>query len=948
MIYDEDIEVFETKGNILRASDSKFFSFPQAIIQVTDFTVNFAEIDLTLASILDDSDKLVTVVLSGNVISKDSEERPIVKIKISEEYPFQIGSYYRLVDASDTTKFVVFKFLPILSSIDIINGGALNVEGDTIILSSTEYKKDFIVNVSAVEAGTVDRVAVRRRGLFQTEGNIIKFSSANSQDGFGGNFSITKADAAGRAVEIDGVQVRTGINNNGFQTNDFQIAEIPVVSGGDWKKLPTVTVPSTTLDFEVTPVSDTIGEIKSLFFVDTPFFLDSDDIKVTFPYKCVIQSPTGLRVGQRVSFQNFIPVPPAFTDDTQSLKITITASKVSSGFEKPLLKVPYDFDSETFLWKTFNFQMDSDNGIQGLTTQWAAVNKFNGSVSFASTGSTQTAVLTLPGLSTNTFFNQLDSFHFNGITQLNNNTAYTKVVVEEGVTLVNTGTAGDIGQWADTGYVAKIVGEYGNGVYSIISSGGLGFDSERKLSELASEKYEILRLAIIDSSNVTEKNSNLPVKNVFVDMKTTEFKFRLNGIAATTKAFADETGFLNSANGGVLQDNLFYSNFTYTVQTKIPVKQWRQKVKTLLHPAGTQMFAEFTSDQTVTINVNRESQSNVSNNAFSKFTFDTSLEHYSDTVTAGNISADRIDYSVNPFERITVGQPTGYGLTADSYFEKIGIEFRQQQGDSWWDYEPMGCVADWTTQENDGSNLVKSTQKNFSLFDRTVDSFYKNSSRQKLLNRPMLSQTRFEDDWNQTYKVYNVNVDSDMIVRWSADEYGIYTTIDYTPIAALGGSGLYKSSPTDRKKEIRKRYEIDLAQYSKDEMSFKYVDNGATYYGEQAFNRKWNFINSKRTINTEGWAIMGYTAAQQNNSTFKKRDLKNYSEQNYNIKYSLTKDPFSSSVYNVAGVPDYWYVTNTYKPQINTKTQVELDSSVTIETETYADPQVSMKNRRLK
>jgi hypothetical protein len=211
----------------------------------------------------------------------------------------------------------------------------------------------------------------------------------------------------------------------------------------------------------------------------------------------------------------------------------------------------------------------------------------------------------------------------------------------------------------------------------------------------------------------------------------------------------------------------------------------------------------------------------------------------------------------------------------------------------------------------------------------------------------MLSQTRFEDPFNQTYKVYNVNVDSDMIVRWSADTYGIYTAINYSPIAVLGGSGLYKSSPTDRKKEIRRRYEIELAQYSKDEMSYKYVDNGATYYGEPAFNKKWNFINSSRTINTEGWAIMGYTAAQQNNSTFKKRDLKNYSEQNYNIRYSLTKDPLSSSVYNVEGASDYWVVTNSYKPQINTKTQVELDSSVTVE-ETYPDPQVSMKNRRLK
>lgn len=967
MIYDEDIEVFETKGSILRASDSKFFSFPQAIIQVTDFVSNFDSIDLSLASILDDSDKLVSVVLSGNVISKDSEDRPIVKIKISDEYPFQAGSYYRLVDASDTTKFVVFKFLPILSSIDIIDGGALNNEGDLLVLTSTEYKKDFIVKVSAVENGKVDRVAVRRRGLFQSEGNIVSFTSAESQDGYGGNFSITKADNIGRALEIDGVAVRTGTNNNGFQAGDFQIAEVPVVNGGDWKKLPTVEIPSTssfgfgapynqnnpTSGFEVTPVSDTIGKVKSLFFVDTPFFLDSDDISSSFPYKCVIQNANGLRVGQNVSFQKFVPVSPAFTDDTEALKITIDVSKVSSGFETKTLKVPYDFDSETFSWKTFDFTIDSDNGITGLTTQWLSQNKFSGTAVFTNSGSTQKAVLNLPGLSTNTFFNQLDSFHFNAITSLTANTAYTKVSVEETLTLTNTGTSSDVGAWQDTGYVAKIVGDHGNGVFGIVSSTGLAFDSERKLSELADQKYEILRLVVIDASGVTEKNANLPVQNVFIDMKRAEFKFRLNGIAATTKAFADETGFLNSPNGGVLQDNLFYSNFTYTVQTKIPVKKWRQKVKTLLHPAGTQMYAEFNSDQTATVNVNRKSLASVTKNTYGDFTFDTSLEHYSDKMNAGNVSTDNIDYTVNPFERITINQPTGYGLTADAYFEKVGIEYRQQQGDSWWDYEPLGWIdtddsESKSTQHDDGTGLVAATKTYYSLYDGSKNTFYKKSNRIQHLNRPLLSQTQFEDDFNQTYKTYDsTNIDSDTMNTWSTDNYGAYSAIDYAPIATAEGAGLYKSTVAKRKKEIRRDYEIDLAQYMKDEKSFKYVDNGATYYGEPAFNRKWNFINSQRTINTEGWAIMGYGAAQQNNSTFKKRNLKNYSSQDYEIKYSLTKDPLSSSVYNTFDSPDYWMLTNSYKPQINTKTQVELDDSVTVN-ETYPDPQVSMKNRRLK
>jgi len=49
LYYNDNIDVFETRDTVLRASDGKFFAFPTAFFYITDLSNNLDKIDFTLA-----------------------------------------------------------------------------------------------------------------------------------------------------------------------------------------------------------------------------------------------------------------------------------------------------------------------------------------------------------------------------------------------------------------------------------------------------------------------------------------------------------------------------------------------------------------------------------------------------------------------------------------------------------------------------------------------------------------------------------------------------------------------------------------------------------------------------------------------------------------------------------------------------------------------------------
>jgi len=421
------------------------------------------------------------------------------------------------------------------------------------------------------------------------------------------------------------------------------------------------------------------------------------------------------------------------------------------------------------------------------------------------------------------------------------------------------------------------------------------------------------------------------------------------GTTLTNKQFVNERSFLNSQSGGVLQDNYVYSKFTYIVQTEVPLDEWRTQVKTLLHPTGTLMFGEYNTDQPVNYDMVKSTETQVIGSNFTGFTFDASMEHYSEIDNL--ITADNTKFRANAFEHL---QPTmftlgGFALSTDNYSEVDQSATKLQWGNSWWDYEPIGLVkrtvdsdgevSRLTTQDSDGTGNITNSE---------VIYYTTNSNRKKYSTSTFISQVKFIDLVNQRYTAFGD--DSDLQYIDFTDETGRFQGIDYRPMlaraAAINNDSdsendfvyNFKTTITQRNKEMRQQYEADLILALRDLEEFKFTDNGVEFTDYEAFDRKWNRINSKRTINTDGFVLQGYPAAVQNSSFYTIRNENEIIVQNVD-----RKDPLTDYILNDESQPDYWSWTNNYDTdQVNS---FEIESSYT-DSVSERDPVIAMKGRK--
>jgi hypothetical protein len=135
-----------------------------------------------------------------------------------------------------------------------------------------------------------------------------------------------------------------------------------------------------------------------------------------------------------------------------------------------------------------------------------------------------------------------------------------------------------------------------------------------------------------------------------------------------------------------------------------------------------------------------------------------------------------------------------------------------------------------------------------------------------------------------------------------------------------------------RKKELKLIQEKDFRKAVEGTFVFNDPVHGLVK-GVEGFEYKWNSINNRRTINTEGWGVVGTVAAIQNQSNNGRTVI----SQPVEMLYSETKVPLEPSAY----VND-WVITNSYNPNINMVNNVNLSAVENNAT----DPRVLTASRR--
>lgn len=827
LLFDEDVEIFETKNDVLKPSNSQYIQFSSMHFVVTEFIENLPLIDFTFSEIkvdTDSEDEYKGTVLSAGYVGADTTGRPIIKAQLAEDYAFNKNDTFLIFDQFNPNIFVRIRIIPTISDIEIIEAGSLYKTGDTVLLKSKALGTETFAIISKVALGTVEKLFVRDRGAAYGAGDFLSFKGAS---GSGGSAVITEADK-GRVSKIDGIGVLT-VNN--VLANKFEGALVPVTNGGFWRSLPKVLVstkpssvgglpyggtsPGTGLS--ITSYSKSIGALEEIYFGEKPYFInDSEDILIETPLMVSVQRLDGIESGDTVAFQRFEPLGGAFN--------------TSIGY-------------------------DSDDSYDGVS---------------------------------------------------------------------------NVGSWINTGVYGTVFSVRDDeGILSLKSVEGAKFvDSEGYVDIKTKNRKQLVKIARVDGNfnTFSEDDLNAPFKNVVSQISKATLKAVTVGVSNSDKAFSDERGFLNSSSGGVLQDNYFYSDFTYIIKTSVSMDLWKEKVRTMLHPAGTVMLSQLVLEQNASL-PQFNAQSVGGKVSFSNFTFDTSLEHFNDYNPNLQITADNTLYTSAPFEVVDDTYPEGKEITADSFYETEFTTNNFERGDSWWDFEPLGLICDRTTQTQ-SSGIVSEGQKNYVRFgDSSKD------ARALNINTPMISSVKFEGiEFNKMYYTYDsddFSRDSDRFACFS-DSDVTYKQINYTSIEEPERQT--RSAAVLRKKELKLLQEKDF----RDAVNGTFVFNDPVHgliRNIEGFEYKWNEINNRRTINTEGWGVVGMAPAIQNQSNNGRKDI----SQTVNMVYSTVKVPLEPSAY----VND-WVITNSYNPNINMVNVVDLSASETNTT----DPRTATATRR--
>ena len=436
LFFNEEIEIYEAKDTILRPSDGKYFKFSTGYFYVDDRRItlgDIADFDFVLAELYDSEEggSLIAQTITGVTIDRNSLNQPILQLQFSEEVNLNAykGKRIRLVDTADVNNYMYIVPMLTINDIKLDIIGSLYEPNDLVTFKSINNQKSFTTLIEDVNYGSVTSVKMRGTGINYNFNDVFRFQSLDPIYGSGGHFSVTEVDPNGYGiVGLNGYNTRTGINFNGWLANALEDVEIPISTGGDWKKLPTIGYyanpnalevgeglpywePHTDgYGVELTPLSTTIGVPNSFLVPQLPYFYDSDDVRDIVPWNIVVENNNNLSVGQTVSFQTFISNDPGdstfgpldedseyFTytfgitrqyitrdtdsDNVQDPSLTGSITYGSESYNDPwvsyldsefspveprVVTVPIGYDSDLFIWNTKEFVINDKTDSDGL------------------------------------------------------------------------------------------------------------------------------------------------------------------------------------------------------------------------------------------------------------------------------------------------------------------------------------------------------------------------------------------------------------------------------------------------------------------------------------------------------------------------------------------------------------------------------------------------------
>ena len=1000
MLYNENIDIFETRDNIIEASEGKYLSFPIATFKVVNYSNNIDVLNFSLATLSHsvdnfDTDSDVATVLSGSILGKtgDSDKAFVISVQLNFAFTPDTTQIYRITDQNNNRIFIDVQPFLSLSGLTSTNDAPGYVEGDVIEVKSKSLNKTFNVVVDSVNNGPVTGLHFRDRGEFFKRGDSFVFTPNLPGQGSGGSATITEVDKNGRILQVDGYNVRTGKLNNGFLSDDFENVIVPVISGGSYTVLPDASVNSAGTILQgfpyakeltkpqgaiFSPVSTQIGTIADISIFDRGYFADANDVVIQAPMNVTVEGRCEFQKGQLVVFQYLDQKNESFFNDSDRLDISIKIYRTVDSDTKyniKTIRLPYSFDSELFQWQDSDFIIDSDNGLTTATTLWKQLvdseDNFNYEVMKDSDQGFNVRLY-------NRFLNQLDSYHFNQLDNYTSNDSDYRFSWYNDYTDPKLGVDSEIAEWKNTNYFG-IVNRISptKKVLSLSAAINREFPTDSDLEAIDTVKNRLLRVAAFNiASDKIKVREKKPLANFVAFHSRAKYTPVLTTSGTTSKTFVNEDGFLNSLSGGVIQDNYFYSFYTYIIQSDLSIDLWRNKIKETLHPAGLLMFGETNLNQNVKVplNIKGKSSAEVTD---TKYTFDTMLDHYTDPKNPNRISADNIRYESNAFLFYDQTVPNLYAITASNF--EIGYDeaIVSENGASWFDFEPMGLVRrekvnhdnfynnyvnfdsdtfyrNITTQDSDGSGYVKVLFTNYKKYDGTVQDLYKKESRTRASYDPVhVASTKFIDPINDLYTVYDSDLPVGFHLRWTDDEDRTYSAIDYNRLKSKNDARTFKWFNTDRKKEMMFKKATDFNKAMRLNGSLTFTEQDGTVLTDfDAFERKWNEINSYRR-DSEGWEINGYSSFIQNMKAKPRFLYTNYAEKRIQ-DYRKVKTPFKVIVWdNLDSDNIVWnahYVTGE-DSLLNSSEGILFDWYDTNQRpnlEEWRDPLSSMKGRKVK
>lgn len=988
LLYNEDIEAYETRDFIVEASEGTYQNTVVCYFKIKSGFNDFDNIDFTLSEVLDsENGASKAVVLSITPISYvDSDNKLLFLAQLSVNAGFQPGEKFVIKNKATPDFHIGVEVVPSLSNIKISNAAGFS-NTDVVIIKSRSTGRSTTATIET-SSGPVTHLLFRNRGYNYRAGDEFVFTVQDPAEGDGASARVTAVDQQGRITAIDGVPVRTGAYNKGILTNNFEEALIPLQTKGNYKKFPKAVIDSKNTTPVAQPYSGSnsaegygaqfttyslsVGSIDKINTLAAGAYEDSDDVEILAPTFVRLYNADGsISSGNRVVLQQFMPDSDAFLRDSDTVVIDISVSSVQSS--GATYRLPYAFDSETWSWKSNDYYVDPTTGFVSIEADWDSDNAtILDNELFKVSFTADRMILQMEGPLTWS----LDEYHWEQINAFQSGDSELTVTytVEHGVP--RKVEASNTGYWRDTKYRATVYNTNGSDQLYLLPLGNYDYPTTAVIGQLSSPRNTILRLSAI--SYITGEpiyDNNLALGNILSQWSAPEFKIALSGSWETDKRFIDDSGFLNSPSGGVLQDSAVYSYYTYLIQTLLPVGKWRNIVKHTVHPAGMIMYA----DLKYTSMVDLAAQFGVSlEYGFSKQTsiFDAAQDVHSSYRAPYNaisqIYAGNREYAVdspNAFDELNVN---GQVLLADHSAAISPTTFTTYNGNAWWDFEPVGHVneedindigIDQTVLNFDLNSLKRriTTQNQLSdsdyvgyeriyynRFDGTSQDLYKTHRRIDKGRQGILTTSVP----NTFYSTYDSEMPFNSYARFSDSDLKVVKSLNYDRLKGTADGRNFPSTPIKRVFDLQYDYEIDLQKAMKEDGSLSFYNDSdeETYYNFDALEIKWNHYNSTRIAEENGgsqWQIPGWESWLQNRG---RNDHGNPRGQSWTTepKYMPIKTPYRRDVWRVGGDSDNILWTDGYVPPINSRsdTLVEWETALIENNTTYRDPRRSMAGRK--